>query len=70
MTNNILLKEKCSIERKETEMQFQNNNYIGGIRPSRDDPSICSFASNVAIWTAFRTPGLEHIRQISINLTE
>lgn len=47
-------------------MQSHNNNYIGGIRPSRDDPSICSFASKVAIWIAFRTPGLEHI-MIDIN---
>lgn len=48
-------------------MEGRSNNYMGGIRPNKEDPIICSFTNNAAIWMAFFTPGLEHM-QGNINI--
>jgi len=35
------------------------HDYMGGIRPSNDDPAICSFAKCKATWIGFFTPDLQ-----------
>jgi hypothetical protein len=38
--------------------------YIGGIRPSSEGPTICSLAKCKAIWMGFFTPDLQEIRRV------
>ena len=37
------------------------HDYMGGIRPSNDDPAICSFAKCKATWIGFFTPDLQEM---------
>lgn len=50
-------KEGCDIRRKKSDW------YIGGIRPNKLEPLICSFSNKAAILMAFLTPDLQFIFQ-------
>jgi len=45
--------------RKKVEKILGFYDYMGGIRPSNDDPAICSFAKCKATWIGFFTSDLQ-----------
>ena len=45
--------------RQKVEKVLGFHDYIGGIRPSNDDPAICSFAKCKATWIGFFTSDLQ-----------
>jgi hypothetical protein len=54
MGKNLQGKNKQKVEKV---LSFHD--YIGGIRPSNDDPAICSFAKCKATWIGFFTSDLQ-----------
>lgn len=48
-------------------IRIRTDYYMGGIRPNREDPIICSLANKAATLMGFLTPGLQHRQEIFSN---